>query len=152
MLPDILQHDLDVVFCGTAAGRKSADVKQYYAHSGNSFWKILYETGFTKEMFDSSQFRKLPEFGIGLTDLNKVESAVDTKLNEKAFDIRNLKIKIGDKNPMILAFTSKNAAKAFLGRKNIVFGLQEEKINNTEFVNKVKVLNNEIWKKSEELL
>lgn len=131
MLPDVLQNGLDLVFCGTAAGRKSAEVQQYYANKGNSFWGILYEAGFIKKGLGPNEFQILPDFGIGLTDLNKVESGVDTKLNEKAFDIRSLKRKIGDKNPKILALTSKNAAKLFFGRNNIYFGLQEEKFNKT---------------------
>ena len=34
-LPDVLRDNLDVVFVGTAAGRRSAELGVYYAHSGN---------------------------------------------------------------------------------------------------------------------
>jgi TDG/mug DNA glycosylase family protein len=131
MLSDVLQDGLDVAFCGTAAGRKSAEAKQYYAPLGNSFWEILHEAGFTRKRLYSNEFQKLLDFGIGLTDLNKVEFGVDTKLNKKAFDVRSLKRKIKEKNPKVLAFTSKNAAKVFFGRNNIIFGLQNEKLNET---------------------
>jgi len=38
MLPDVLAANLDVVFCGTAAGKRSAEVGMYYAGPGNRFW------------------------------------------------------------------------------------------------------------------
>ena len=42
-LPDILQPNLKVVFCGTAAGDASAKKRAYYAGPGNRFWKTLHE-------------------------------------------------------------------------------------------------------------
>ena len=38
ILPDVLQPDLKVVFCGTAAGTQSAQAGTYYAGRGNYFW------------------------------------------------------------------------------------------------------------------
>jgi hypothetical protein len=38
-LPDQLQDHLRLVFAGTAAGQRSADVGHYYAHPGNRFWR-----------------------------------------------------------------------------------------------------------------
>jgi G:T/U-mismatch repair DNA glycosylase len=39
ILPDVLQPDLKVVFCGTAAGTQSAQAGAYYAGRGNYFWE-----------------------------------------------------------------------------------------------------------------
>jgi hypothetical protein len=47
ILPDLLQSNLSVIFCGTAAGTFSAEEGEYYAHSNNFFWSILHETGLT---------------------------------------------------------------------------------------------------------
>ena len=44
-LPDVLRDNLDVVFVGTAAGRRSAELGVYYAHSGNYFWRTLWQSG-----------------------------------------------------------------------------------------------------------
>ena len=41
ILPDLLDYNLDIVFCGMAASKKSKKVKAYYAGPGNKFWKIL---------------------------------------------------------------------------------------------------------------
>ena len=45
LLPDVLKPGLDVVFCGKAAGSRSAESGVYYAGNGNRFWKILHRTG-----------------------------------------------------------------------------------------------------------
>jgi TDG/mug DNA glycosylase family protein len=131
MLPDVLKYNLDVVFCGTAPGEKSAKVGEYYAHSGNLFWKIIYKAGFIDRQMNSSEFKEVSKFGIGLTDLNKIESGVDTKLNNKAFDVEGLKKKIKKRKPSVLAFTSKNAAKVYFGKNKLEFGRHEERINET---------------------
>ena len=47
VLPDVLQDDLVVVFCGTAASTVSAREGAYYANASNAFWRALHETGMT---------------------------------------------------------------------------------------------------------
>src|SRR3546814_13773735 len=47
VLPDVLAPGLRLVFCGSAAGRKSAELGAYYAGPGNKFWPTLYEIGLT---------------------------------------------------------------------------------------------------------
>ena len=42
-LPDLLLPDLRVVFVGTAAGKRSAELGHYYAGRGNRFWRTLHE-------------------------------------------------------------------------------------------------------------
>ncbi len=40
ILPDVLQPDLRVIFCGTAAGTQSAQLGAYYTGRGNYFWEL----------------------------------------------------------------------------------------------------------------
>ena len=47
ILPDVLESGLDLVLCGTAAGRKSAEMLAYYAKPGNRFWPTLHAVGLT---------------------------------------------------------------------------------------------------------
>ena len=47
ILPDVLTYNLKIVFCGTAASKKSKLLKSYYAGPGNKFWKTLYEIKLT---------------------------------------------------------------------------------------------------------
>lgn len=130
VLPDVLQPGLALVFCGTAAGKRSAAERAYYAHPGNLFWHALHEAGFTPRLLAPAEFPLLPQFGIGLTDLAKRHSGNDDELPPGAFDAPALHAKIEHYAPRMLAFTSKNAAHAALGR-TVDYGLQSEGIGNT---------------------
>ena len=80
VLPDVLTSGLRVVFCGTQAGAASARRGAYYAGPGNKFWKTLFETGLIPEPLGPSDFRELPRYGIGFTDVAKGTSGPDTAL------------------------------------------------------------------------
>jgi double-stranded uracil-DNA glycosylase len=135
MLPDLLEPNLIVVFCGTGAGRISAEVGQYYANPGNKFWPILYKSGFTPHQFDPSEYAKLLTLGIGLTDLSKKKPGPDSQRQEKDYDIDALTSKILAFQPKYLAFTSKKAASLYFGKKTaeIEYGLQSELVGTSKF-------------------
>lgn len=130
ILPDLLQPGLALVFCGTAAGRRSAAERAYYAHPGNLFWRALFESGLTPRLMMPAEFPQLPSYGIGLTDLAKRHSGNDDQLPREAFDAPALRAKIERHAPRLLAFTSKNAARAALGHA-VGYGLQKETIGST---------------------
>ena len=130
ILPDLLQPGLALVFCGTAAGRRSAAERAYYAHPGNLFWRALFEAGLTPRLLMPAEFPQLPRYGIGLTDLAKRHSGNDDELPRDAFDAPALIAKIERHAPRLLAFTSKNAARAALGHA-VGYGLQGETIGGT---------------------
>jgi TDG/mug DNA glycosylase family protein len=130
VLPDVLQPGLALVFCGTAAGKRSAAERAYYAHPGNLFWRALFEAGLTPRQLAPSEFPQLPDYGIGLTDLSKRHSGNDDELPRDAFDVPALIEKIERYAPRLLAFTSKNAARAMLGG-TVHYGLQNEVVGNT---------------------
>ena len=130
-LPDILRPGLDLVICGAAAGRRSAEVGAYYAGPGNKFWRILHETGLTPRLLPAEEFRSLPDFGIGLTDLAKTASGSDAEIPRGAWDADGLRRKVEAARPRILAFNGKNAAQRFLGRSRVGYGPQNERIGGT---------------------
>ena len=127
VLPDVLRPGLEVVFCGTAAGTRSAREGAYYAHPGNYFWRTLFETGLTPQRLSPREFARVPEFGIGLTDMAKLHFGADHELPRDAFDARSFRRKIARYAPRIVAFTSKNAAFAHYGRAT-GYGEQAERI------------------------
>lgn len=131
ILPDVLAPGLALVFCGTAAGERSAREGAYYAHPGNLFWQALHEAGLTPYRFKPAQFVQLPALGIGLTDLAKRHSGNDADLPRGAFDVPALRAKIELYQPGLLAFTSKAAARAALGRPITAYGMQPERIGPT---------------------
>jgi TDG/mug DNA glycosylase family protein len=126
VLPDVLAPDLKVVFCGMAAGRKSAEVRAYYAGPGNRFWLILHQIGLTPFQLEPCQFREVLAYGIGLTDVEKRQSGSDAGLDLSGFNPEELRARITRFGPRILAFVGKRAAQEFYGQKHVGYGLQPE--------------------------
>ena len=132
VLPDQLRPRLALEFCGTAAGERSAREGAYYAHPGNSFWRVLHDAGLTAHRFAPAEFPRLLDLGIGLTDLAKRHSGNDADLPREAFDVPALLAKIERYRPRLLAFTSKTAARAALGHPIAACGRQRECLGTTE--------------------
>ena len=87
-------------------------------------------TGLTPRLLTPGEFMQLPSYGIGLTDLAKHHAGNDNELPRDAFDRAALIAKIGKYRPGMVAFTSKNAARAALAHA-VDYGVQDEVIGNT---------------------
>lgn len=126
-LPDVMMPGLDVVFVGTAAGRRSAAVGAYYAHPGNRFWRTLFEVGLTPRLYQPHEFPDLVRLGIGFTDMAKLASGMDHEIDPEQFDLPRFEAAIDRCHPRAIAFTSKKAASVFLGEPTgrIVLGRQK---------------------------
>lgn len=131
MLDDLLIPDLDVVFCGTAVGHRSAAERAYYARPGNRFWQTLAEIGLTPGALAPTDYRRRLEYGIGLTDLVKSQSGNDSDLRFSRSDTAVLEQKIAACQPQYLCFNGKRGAEAFLARRRVAFGVQPETIGRT---------------------
>jgi TDG/mug DNA glycosylase family protein len=127
ILPDVLAPGLRLVFCGTAPGTASARAGAYYAGPGNRFWLTLHEVGLTPVLLSPAEFARLPEFGIGLTDISKTASGSDQEVGTRSFDSARLTAAIAATTPANLAFNGKNAARGALGRP-VDYGRQPERI------------------------
>lgn len=123
LIEDVLQPHLRVVFCGTALGRVSLAQRAYYANPRNLFWPTLHNTGMTPVLIAPQDYRRVLDFGIGLTDLGKAVFGNDHELPKGSLDAESLRAKIQRHRPRILAFTSKNAGRAFLG-SSVSYGWQ----------------------------
>jgi TDG/mug DNA glycosylase family protein len=132
LVPDVLTPHLRLVFCGTAPSRASAAARAYYARPGNRFWPALHRVGLTPRRFQPNEYAELLTLRIGLTDLCKAHSGNDDELPDDAFDVPAFLDKVKRYQPRWVAFTSKNAAQAFLARK-VAYGVQPEKIGVTQF-------------------
>ena len=133
ILPDVLRPGLRIVFCGTQAGAVSARRGAYYAGPGNKFWKTLHEVGLITERLGPLDFRDLPRYGIGLTDVAKATSGPDAALLRSHFDVEGFMSKIRAHAPAIVAFNGKRAAQAALSLPGpaLSYGLQVMKIAET---------------------
>ena len=115
-LPDQLQENLRLVFVGTAASTRSADVGHYYAHPGNRFWRTIHQVGLTPRRYEPREFPALLELGIGFTDLCKSGAGMDHQALAAPIDIPAFREKIRRYSPKSVAFTSKKAASLFYGK------------------------------------
>ncbi len=131
LVPDLLESNLDLVFCGTAPSRASAAAKAYYANPVNRFWSVLHEVQLTPRRFLPSEYPQLLTLKIGLTDLCKTHSGNDDELPTDAIEPEALRRKILLHAPRLLAFTSKTAARLALGR-TADYGLQADTIGVTQ--------------------
>ncbi len=127
----MLAPNLQIIFCGTAAGNESARQGAYYAHPGNKFWRTLYQIGLTPHQLRPAEFPTVLHYGIGLTDLAKFVSGGDDQLQAGDFDVPALERKLLQFKPRVLAFTSKNAGSIFYRSRKIALGRQPEPFGRT---------------------
>jgi TDG/mug DNA glycosylase family protein len=119
ILPEQLRPGLVLVFCGTAAGRKSALEGAYYAHGQNKFWKTLHAVGLTPSLFLAQDYPLLDDLDIGLTDIAKFTFGMDHQLPKDALGrhaAEALRKRIAKFAPRHLAFTSLNAGRTVMGK------------------------------------
>jgi len=114
VLDDLLRPDLRVVFCGTQAGRASAERRAYYAGRGNRFWSTLFEVELTPALLRPERYADLLEHGIGLTDVAKATSGPDADLRRLHFDVDGFRRKISLNQPRFVAFNGKRSASVAL--------------------------------------
>ncbi|MGY3469545.1 G:T/U-mismatch repair DNA glycosylase [Bradyrhizobium sp. LM6.11] len=93
-LPDQLRENLRLVFVGTAASTRSAELGHYYAHPGNRFWRAIHEAGITPRRYQPSEFAALLDLGIGFTDLSKSGAGMDHQIEAASIDVPGFKAKM----------------------------------------------------------
>jgi double-stranded uracil-DNA glycosylase len=131
VLPDVLAPGLKLVFCGNAAGKVSARRGAPFAGPGNYFWPVLHEVGLTPIVLVPEEFRRLPEFGLGLTDACKTRFGSDAEVGTADHDPERVRRSVLTFAPQHLAFVGKQAAQIVLGRP-VDYGLQPERMGGTQ--------------------
>jgi double-stranded uracil-DNA glycosylase len=134
-LPDLLAPDLRIIFVGTAAGKRSAELGHYYAGRGNRFWRTLHEVGLTPRLFEPHEFSELLALGIGLTDMSKLGCGMDRDIKAHEFDPKQFEANVRRYSPRAIAFTSKKAASIWRrvsSTRGIEFGRQSGSPSATE--------------------
>lgn len=124
---DQFRENLRVVFVGTAASTRSAELGHYYAHPGNRFWRAIHEAGITPRRYQPGEFAALIELGIGFTDLSKSGAGMDHQIEAASIDLPGFRAKIDKYRPRTIAFTSKKAASLFYGRPSSGIALGRQK-------------------------
>lgn len=132
VLKDLLDYNLKLVICGSAAGHRSARLEQYYAGRGNKFWPTLSTVGLTPRELMPSEYELLLTFGIGLTDLVKDQLGADHAIAFGSASAKEFRDKIFRYKPRFLAFNGKRSATEVFGTNYFEYGLQSERISTTQ--------------------
>ncbi len=124
-LPEYLRPGLDLVFVGINPSRRAAQTGHYYASRGNLFWPLAYEAGLLPERLTCEDDWRVPEFGIGLTDVvgRWSRSQNDLGREELREGAAQLRARLREVRPSVVCFNGKGIAEVFLGRR-CAFGLQ----------------------------
>ena len=132
VLPDLLDLNLKMVFCGTAVSKTSAKKRAYYADDKNKFYPTLFACGFTSFQLKPEQYPRLLEFRIGLSDLAKKYAGGDNHLTDNDFYLIDFKNKMYKYKPEVICFNGKRAGKEFLDlgkRDYLPYGLLDQDYN-----------------------
>jgi TDG/mug DNA glycosylase family protein len=85
-LPDYIEASLDVVLVGINPGLKSAEKGHHFAGPGNKFWRLLFESGLVPRPMSYEEDFRLPEHGIGITNIVSRPSRSSSDLRREDFE------------------------------------------------------------------
>jgi double-stranded uracil-DNA glycosylase len=130
-LPDVAAPKLDVLFVGINPGLRSAELGHHFAGASNRFWKLLFESGLVAERLGFEDDIRLPELGLGLTNIVDRPSRSVSDLSPDDFRIgrERLRRKIVELEPAITALVGVTVYRALFQVKDAVTcGLTEHTI------------------------
>ena len=103
-LPDYIKPGVQILLVGINPGLRSAELGHHFAGHSNRFWKLLYESRLVPEPLGFLDDWRLPEWGLGLTNMVPRPTAgcsdLDPKEIEAAWD--DLRNKVERFQPEIL--------------------------------------------------
>ena len=115
-LTDRIRPGLDLLLVGINPGVQSALTGHHFAGFSNRFWKLLYESRLVPEPITSRDDHRLPDFGLGVTNLVARPSPGidDLKPDEYLQGWRTLERKIRRVRPRVVAFVGVTLYRALL--------------------------------------
>jgi double-stranded uracil-DNA glycosylase len=123
-LPDLLRHDLDLVFVGINPGLYSVERGRYFARTTNRFWpafsrsrlSVSARRGLRRQALGPDDDRALLRFGIGFTDVVKRPSANAAALNVNDFELwaPRLLERVRRYRPRVVCFHGVTGYRAFV--------------------------------------
>lgn len=114
-LPDIVKKNLRILFVGTSPGVRSSQIGHYFAGKSNVFWRLLHESGLTKERLTTEKDKKLLRYGYGLTDVVKTptRNVSEIKQHYTIKSTRRLNRTMNMFKPKIAAFVGKTGFRIY---------------------------------------
>lgn len=130
-LPDLFGPRMKVLFVGINPGLRSAALGHHFAGFNNRFWKLLNESGLVPEPIGFADDRRLPEMGLGLTNIVARPTRSCSELTSADY-LRGrvlLERKIRSRRPKLVACIGVMVFRAMFDHKGPVeCGLRSEKI------------------------
>jgi TDG/mug DNA glycosylase family protein len=126
LLPDILEPNLVVIFCGINPGFSAAESGHHFLSRSNRFWRVLYLSGFKPHQIAPENDRSILQYRYGLTTAVTRPTRRAAELLRDEFKLARtaLEEKIRNLAPYAIAFLGKPAYAEITGAKKIRWGLQ----------------------------
>lgn len=91
-LPDYINSEVKVLFVGINPGLRSANVGHHFAGYSNRFWKLLNQSRLVPEPLTYHDDWRLPEWGIGLTNIVTRPTSGSNALTPKDYQIGRIQL------------------------------------------------------------
>jgi mismatch-specific thymine-DNA glycosylase len=117
-LKDRIHAGVRILFVGINPGLRSAAVGHHFAGYSNRFWKLLYDAGLVPEPIGAEDDGRLPEWGMGMTNLvPRATAGIETLSRaEYAAGLRVLRRKVRRFEPDIVVFVGVSLYRFVFGR------------------------------------
>src|SRR5215510_3961098 len=132
-VPDLIEPNLRVLFCGINPSVYSAVVGHHFARPGNRFWPTLHKAGFTPRLLRPEQEQELLTYSYGITNIVERASVAAAELSaeELAAGGQALRTKVQQYQPRVLAILGISAYRLAFNQPRAVLGPQPETIGTT---------------------
>ena len=125
-VPDIIDHNLKILFIGFNPGLRSAQTGHHFAGPSNRFWRLLYESGFTKHKLTPEEDGQLLQYGFGITNIvsRPTRAATEITKDEYTSGTGILEQKLKTYRPQIACYVGIGVYRRFARQQDIQCGLQ----------------------------
>jgi double-stranded uracil-DNA glycosylase len=129
-VPDVIAHELQVLFCGINPGLYSGATGHHFARPGNRFWPALHAAGFSHRRLAPWEEHLLLDDGYGITNLVSRTTATAAELtsDELLAGRRRLERKVRRYAPRWIAIVGIGAYRVAFSRPRATIGRQAERI------------------------
>lgn len=116
-VPDCVAPGLRVLFVGINPGLRSGETGHHFAGASNLFWRLLHEAGLTPERLTYADDRRLPEYGLGVTNVvdRPTRGADALSWEELAAGGARLRERVLRLRPRVVCLLGKDAYRAYAG-------------------------------------
>jgi double-stranded uracil-DNA glycosylase len=132
-LTDHIRPGVRVLFVGINPGLRSAATGHHFAGHSNRFWKLLFESNLVSERLTYREDWRVPEWGLGLTNvIRRASAGIDVLMpSEYLAGKRRLLMTVKRYRPIVVALLGMTIYRILFPRTKseaIYLGLQSESL------------------------